>query len=187
VAEKVKATMKTFRGVRARLGPCGLLAAILGGLSLAPAVGPALKVGDVFPDLTSFSLEGELPATLKGRVVVVDFWASWCAPCKETFPLLEELHHRFGKQGLIILAVNEDKNRRAMTEFLKEYPVTFSVVRDAKKKLAAHVNVPALPTSYILDGDGKVLSIESGARVAQSRKEFVKQIERWVEKNKEKR
>jgi thiol-disulfide isomerase/thioredoxin len=183
----MKATMKTSQGVRARLGPFGLLAAILGGLSLAAAVGTALKVGDVFPELSSFALEGELPATLNGRIVVVDFWASWCAPCKETFPLLEELHHRFGKQGLVILAVNEDKNRRAMTEFLKEHPVTFSVVRDTKKKLAAHVNVPALPTSYILDGDGKVLTIESGTLIAQNRKEFVKQIERWVEKNKEKR
>src|SRR5262249_59923547 len=121
-----------------------------------------LKVGDTFPDLARLDLEGDLPPSLTARVVIVDFWASWCAPCKDTFPLLEELHHRFGKQGLVILGVNEDKNRTAMKEFLKDYPVTFSVVRDAKKKLAAQVNVPALPTSYILDGKGRVLWIESG-------------------------
>src|SRR5882672_9243777 len=93
-----------------------------------------LRVGDSFPDLSNFSLEGEPPPALKGKIVLVDFWASWCAPCKETFPLLEQLHHRLGRKGFVILAVNEDKSRTAMAEFLKEYPVSFSVVRDARKK-----------------------------------------------------
>src|SRR5512145_2476826 len=134
--------------------------------SLTRAGAKAISVGDTFPDLASFSLEGDLPTALKGKIVVVDFWASWCAPCKETFPLLEQLHFRFGRQGLVIVAVNEDKSRAAMTEFLDDHPVTFTVVRDAKKKLAATVNVPKLPTSYVLDRNGKVLFIESGARVA---------------------
>jgi thiol-disulfide isomerase/thioredoxin len=180
----VKATIKTFQRSRGPLGLLALLAAgaVLGG-PLAQAADKALKVGDAFPDFSSFSLEGEVPAMLKGKIVLVDFWASWCAPCKETFPLLEELHHRFAKQGLVILAVNEDKSRTAMSEFLKEYPVTFSVVRDVKKRLAAKVNVPALPTSYILDGGGKVLLIESGTRIAQDRKGFIKQIEYLVQKH----
>jgi len=148
----------------------------------AAAAESTLKIGDTFPDLTAFGLEGHLPAALKGKIVIVDFWASWCGPCKQTFPQLEELHHRFGKRGLVILAVNEDKSRTAMDEFLKDHPVTFIVVRDAKKKLAAQVNVPALPTSYILDGDGKVLSIQSGARMAENRKAFTKQIEKLVTK-----
>jgi thiol-disulfide isomerase/thioredoxin len=177
--------------------PLGLIGKFSGPLALLLILGCAptlrgadtgLKVGDAFPDLSTFSLEGDLPAALKGRIVVVDFWASWCAPCKETFPLLEELHHRFSKQGLVILAVNEDKSRTAMAEFLKEHPVTYSVVRDPKKKLAAQVNVPGLPTSYILDREGKVLLIESGTRIARNRRGFVKEIERLVQENaKEKR
>lgn len=150
-----------------------------------PAADHGLGVGDSFPELSNFSLEGDPPPALKGKIVLVDFWASWCAPCKETFPLLEQLHHRLGKKGFIILAVNEDKSRTAMTEFLKEYPVSFSVVRDARKKLAATVNVPGLPTSYILDRHGKVLAIESGARISQNRKEFIKNIERLLEANSE--
>src|SRR5436309_12086786 len=106
---------------------------------LAPAAESELKVGDLFPDLSGFSLEGQLPKELRGKVVVVDFWASWCGPCRQTFPLMEELHHRFAKQGLVILAINEDKSRPAMDEFLKEYPVTFGVVRDARKRLATAV------------------------------------------------
>ena len=70
-----------------------------------------------------------------------------------------------------------------MKEFLKESPVTFNVVRDAKKKLAAAVNVPALPTSYILDGNGRVLSIQSGDSIAQNRRKFIKEIEELLAKN----
>ncbi|SRR6266540_838035 len=142
-----------------------------------------LKVGDVFPDLSGFALEGELPAGLKGKIVVVDFWASWCGPCRRTFPLMEELHHRFSKQGLLILAINEDKSRPAMEEFLRLYPVTFSVVRDAKKKLAAAVNVPSLPTSYVVNRDGKVHSIQTGEQIIQNRKAFIKEVERLLLQN----
>ena len=103
--------------------------------------------------------------------------------CRRTFPLMEELHHRFGKQGLVILAINEDKSAASMKEFLKEYPVTFSGVRDAKKKLAAEVNLPALPTSYILDGNGRILSIQIGDSIMQNRRKFTKEIEELLAKN----
>jgi len=155
---------------------------------LAPRLGRAetnttLKAGDLFPQLARFELEGELPASLKGRVVVVDFWASWCGPCRKTFPVMEELHHRYAKRGLVILAVNEDKSRTAMDEFLKENPVTFTVLRDAKRKLAAEVKVPALPTSYLLDSLGKVRSIQPGARTAKNSKAFIKEVEALLEEN----
>ena len=138
---------------------------------------PAIKVGDVFPNFADFALEGELPKELKGKLVIVDFWASWCGPCRGTFPLMEELHRRLGKQGLIIIAVNEDKSRVAMTEFLKQHPVSFTIVRDAKKKLAARVNVALLPASYILDGNGKVVSIQGGERTMENRAAFTKLVE----------
>jgi len=150
---------------------------------LVAAGQPALGVGDTFPSLSHFTFEGDPLPELKGKIVLVDFWASWCAPCKETFPLLEQLHHRFSKKGLVILAVNEDKSRMAMAEFLKEYPVTFPVVRDSGKKLVAKVNVPGLPTSYILDPNGKVLAIERGSRIAQNRKEFIARVEQFLENN----
>ena len=164
---------------------CGAIAAILLGVLCACGEEAALKIGDTFPDLGDMSLDGELPATLRGRIVIVDFWASWCAPCKQTFPVMEELHHRFGKKGLVVLAVNEDKSRKAMDEFLKEHPVTFPVVRDSKKRLAERVNVPGLPTAYILDGAGKVLAIESGVSIASNRKAFTRRIEELVNRNRE--
>ncbi|MBK7999934.1 MAG: TlpA family protein disulfide reductase [Verrucomicrobia bacterium] len=150
----------------------------------APAADePAIKVGDTFPALADFGLEGTLPADLKGKLVIVDFWASWCGPCRGTFPMMEDMHKRLGKRGLVIIAVNEDKSRVAMTEFLRQHPVSFTVVRDAKKKLAATVNVALLPASYILDGNGKVVSIQSGERTMQNRAMFVRHVEDLLEKH----
>jgi thiol-disulfide isomerase/thioredoxin len=155
---------------------------------LTPALGhgatnATLKVGELFPQLSRFELEGELPPSLKGRIIVVDFWASWCGPCRKTFPIMEELHHRYAKRGLVILAVNEDKSRAAMDEFLKENPVTFTVLRDAKRKLAAEVRPPVLPTSYLLDASGKVHSIQPGARTAKDSRALLKEVEALLEQN----
>ena len=149
----------------------------------AEAEEPAIKVGDQFPVLADFALEGELPRELKGKLVIVDFWASWCGPCRGTFPLMEDLHRRLGKRGLVIVAVNEDKSRVAMTEFLKQHPVSFTVIRDTKKKLAAKVNVAVLPSSYILDGNGNVLSIQGGERTMDNRAAFIKLVEDLLEKH----
>jgi len=151
--------------------------------AMAAGAEPEIKVGDVFPNLSDHALEGDLPADLAGKLVIVDFWASWCGPCRGTFPLMEDLHKRLGKQGLVIIAVNEDKSRVAMNEFLKRHPASFTVVRDAKKQLAAKVNVPLLPASYILDGKGRVLSIQLGERTVENRAAFIKLIEDLLEKH----
>ncbi len=148
----------------------------------AAAEEPSIKVGDVFPALPGFGLEGELPKDLKGKLVIVDFWASWCGPCRGTFPMMEEMHKRLGPRGLVIIAVNEDKSRVAMNEFLRQHPVSFTVVRDHGKKLAAAVNVATMPASYILDGRGKVVSIQSGERTLQNRVAFTKLVESLLEK-----
>ena len=75
------------------------------------------------------------------------------------------------------------KSKPAMEEFLKEYRVTFGVLRDAKRKLAAAINVPSLPTSYLIDGQGRVQSIQPGARTVANSKDFIRQIETLLEQN----
>lgn len=141
-----------------------------------------LKVGDPFPDLRDFPLDGKLPAALQGNVVVVDFWASWCAPCQRTFPVMEDLYLRFRKQGLLILAINVDKSRVAMEEFLKEHPVTFHVVRDSKRELVSRLRLPSLPCSFVIDRDGKIRSISTGLFSAAAKKQQVKLIEELLGK-----
>jgi thiol-disulfide isomerase/thioredoxin len=147
---------------------------------IATTASAGLKVGDDFPNLASFQFEGELPADLAGKIVMVDFWASWCAPCKKSFPVLDELQKTFGEQGLVIIAVNEDQKKSDMNHFLKENKVSFTVVRDAApdgKKLVDKVYVSTMPSTFIIDGAGKVRFVHSGFQGADTKKEYEQEIE----------
>ena len=153
-------------------------AALVGVLTLSLVVAQAgWKVGDVLPDLAAQKLEGKLPDSLKGKVVLVDFWASWCVPCAESFPALEELHQRYKDRGLVILAVSTDEERAKMEKFLKKHPVTFAVVRDAGQKLVAQADVSTMPTSFLVDAEGKVRFIHAGFHGEKTRKQYAEEIE----------
>ena len=139
--------------------------------------GPALKVGDPFPDLAGLGVEGELPRDLKGKVVIVDFWASWCGPCQESFPLMEDLYRKYRDQGLVVLAINVDESRSAMRTFLSDNPVSFPVVRDAKRRLVARVNVTSMPTSFLLDRKGAVRFMHPGYKGHETKRLYTREIE----------
>jgi thiol-disulfide isomerase/thioredoxin len=150
-----------------------LAALLIGIFSTARA---ALKVGDTLPDLSTFKLEGKLPDSLKGKVVIVDFWASWCKPCAESFPMLDELQKKYGDK-LVIIGVNVDEKAANMEKFLKKHPVSFTVVRDAEQKLVAAAEPKTMPTSYILDGEGKVRFFHNGFHGDDTRKEYLNEID----------
>lgn len=147
------------------------------------AGGKGIKVGDTFPELSSFGLEGKLPDDLKGKVVLVDFWASWCGPCKDSFPVMENLQQKFGSKGLIILAVNLDEDAAAMKDFLKDHPASFTIVRDASKKLVSTANIASMPTSMVIGADGKVVSIHKGFHGKDTAKEYAKEFEGLLSAN----
>ena len=150
------------------------LAALLAGTFFSATA--ALKVGDSLPDLASFKLEGKLPDALKGKIVVVDFWASWCLPCAKSFPVLEELQKKYADR-LVVLAVNVDEKKANMDHFLAKHPVSFNIVRDAGQKLVAVAEPATMPTSFILDGDGKVRFLHNGFHGEDTRKEYISEIE----------
>ncbi len=144
-----------------------------------------LKIGSAFPDLASFKFEGQLPAELKGKIVFVDFWASWCGPCEKSFPVMDELQKKFGPQGLVIIAVNEDEKKPDMERFLKEKKVSFAIVRDAAQagqKLVDKVDVSAMPSSFIVDQSGRLCFSHSGFHGTETKKEYEKQIESLLKK-----
>jgi thiol-disulfide isomerase/thioredoxin len=142
----------------------------------------ALKVGDGFPDLASFKLEGKLPESLKGKLVIVDFWASWCGPCKDSFPVMNDLQKKYADKGLVIIAVNEDEEKSDMQDFLKDNAATFTVVRDAKQKLVGEAGIQTMPSSFILDETGKVRFTHSGFHGAETRKQYEQEIESLLKK-----
>jgi len=153
-----------------RIIPVSLL---IGSLLTANA---ALKVGDSLPDLSTFQLEGKLPDGMKGKVVIVDFWASWCLPCAKSFPTMDELQKKYGDH-LVVLAVNVDEKEANMDKFLKNHSVSFTVVRDGKQKLVEVVSPQTMPTSFILDPSGKVCFLHNGFYGDKTRQEYIKEID----------
>jgi thiol-disulfide isomerase/thioredoxin len=110
----------------------------------------------------------DLPTDLRsyaGKVVIVDFWASWCAPCRRSFPWLNTMHDRYSDDGLVILAVNMDQDRGAADRFLAEYPARFAVVFGEGETLARDFDVVAMPSSYLIGRDGKLLHRNLGFMV----------------------
>ena len=152
------------------------VAGFLCGANLSANAAP-VKAGDLFPDVSAFQLEGKLPDNLHGKIVLVDFWASWCGPCKGSFPVLEELHKRYGSQGLVVLGINLDDTREAKEEFLAKHPVTFTIVRDQKHEMVKKVSIGTMPTSFLLDGEGKVKFVHNGFHGNETQKRYVEEIE----------
>jgi thiol-disulfide isomerase/thioredoxin len=153
-----------------------LTSVLVAGSSVAGGVKP----GDSFPDLAGFKLEGKLPEVTKGKVVLVDFWASWCEPCKQSFPVMEELHKRYAERGLVIIAVNVDENRPDMEAFLKKNTATFVVLRDPNQKLVEKTGIATMPSSFLIDREGKVRFTHTGFRGAETKKKYEEEIESLV-------
>jgi thiol-disulfide isomerase/thioredoxin len=159
-----------------------VLAAILvAGFCLRVLAG-GFKVGDALPDLAALKLEGKLPETLKGKVVLLDFWASWCDPCKASFPAMEELHKRYEAQGLVVIAVNVDEKKSDMDGFLKKNAASFTIVRDAAQKLVAQAGIATMPSSFIVDQEGKVRFVHAGYFGEETKKQYQQQIESLLKK-----
>ncbi|MEP7297084.1 MAG: TlpA disulfide reductase family protein [Burkholderiales bacterium] len=138
----------------------------LAALCLATLAAPAawsLDTGAAAPELTLPGLKEAVNlANLKGKVVYVDFWASWCGPCKQSFPFMNALQSKYRAQGFEILAVNVDAKREDADKFLSEVPAQFTVAFDAKGESAKRFDVKSMPSSYLIGRDGKVVAAHKG-------------------------
>lgn len=111
--------------------------------------------------------DNSIVQSAKGKVVLLDFWASWCEPCRKSFPWMNELQRKYGKQGLTVIGVNLDMTRSDADAFLKAIPAQFRIEYDPDGKLASQLNVAAMPTSFLLDRNGKIVKQHAGFRDAQ--------------------
>ena len=102
-----------------------------------------------------------------GKVVVLDFWASWCVPCRRSFPWLNAMHDKYAEQGLVIVGVNLDMERGDAAKFLEEYPARFAIIYDETKELARQFEVVAMPSSYVIGRDGQLAAKHMGFKVKQ--------------------
>ncbi len=115
------------------------------------------------PDFTLQGRTGKVRlSSLKGRVVYVDFWASWCVPCRKSFPWMNEIEKQFGPKGLTVIAINVDKGGGAADAFLKDYPPVFKIAFDPSGAVAESYGVWTMPSSYLIDKKGNLRYAHKG-------------------------
>lgn len=112
----------------------------------------------------------------RGKVLYIDFWASWCGPCAKSFPFLNELNMRLKDRGLQIIGVNLDENPKDAQDFLATYPANFTVTADINEQCARDFGVKAMPSSYLIDRKGIIRHVHLGFRTGES-----KELQTWVE------
>ena len=147
--------------------------------ALALSVGSA-SAQDVGSRAPAFDLVGSPKqvrlADMKGQVVYVDFWASWCAPCKQSFPWMNEMQAKYGPRGFTVVGINVDQKREDADKFLVGTPAKFSVAYDTTGKVAEVYQPKGMPTSFLIGADGKVRAIHVGFKDSQ-REELEREIQ----------
>jgi peroxiredoxin len=155
-----------------------VLALLLG----APAHSAAVESGERAPSVALESLASTpapAPASvaaLKGQVVYVDFWASWCVPCRRSMPALQSLYRRQRDRGFVVIGVNKDPETRDAERFLRSLPVTFPLVADGNDAVAKAFGVKAMPSGYLIDRTGVVRQIHHGF-TAETEKTLEREVE----------
>jgi peroxiredoxin len=141
----------------------------------APAVDPAAQLELVRPGRAQSAKAFEVPtpeggkltlADFRGRVVLLNFWATWCGPCKEEMPAMERLYQKFREQGLVVLALSNDSegSTKSVARFVKESGFTFPVGLDSRLRVASLYGIRVLPASLIIDRKGGISYIALGPR-----------------------
>jgi peroxiredoxin len=138
-----------------------LVAIVAAALMTLPAAGANPSPA---PQFTLDSRAGS-PVSLaqyKGQVVMLNFWASWCGPCRQEMPLLENIYKKYNKMGFTLIGVNVEPDSKAADEWLKQTPVSFPVLYDKESKVSAMYDVAGMPSTVIIDRKGNVRMLHRG-------------------------
>jgi len=148
----------TLRTTSVRLSTLGV---VIGCLLLAPAWGGD---GEPAPNFTLNDADGNAVSLgdLKGQVVMINFWASWCGPCRQEMPLLEQIHRKYEPLGFTLLGVNVEENSADGQAFLKDRPVSFPVLYDPENGVSQLYDVVAMPSTVLIDRRGNVRYLHHG-------------------------
>ena len=153
----------------------GLLLALL----LAPVGAPAVEVGQVAPALTVPSIDPRHPISLsdyRGKVVYLDFWSSWCAPCRRAMPRFSSLRDQWSRDDFEVVAVNVDPVKEDARRFLAQVSVSYPVGVDVTARSATTFGVAAFPAAFLIDREGIVRHVYRGAADVRAIGEDVRRL-----------
>ena len=114
---------------------------------------------------------------LRGQVILLNFWASWCGPCRQEMPLLEKLHQRYSPLGFTVLGVNVEEDPRKAKTLLKDISVSFPILFDTTNKVSKQYKVSAMPSTIMIDRDGNMRYLHKGYKPGDET-----QYKKWVKK-----
>ena len=156
-----------------------LYAGLLVTISLAPRQAVGQKLNNPALEFSGITVKGDTLdlADLDGKVVVLDFWASWCGPCLEEMPFLIELYQELDHPSLEIVAINVDQNPQDMRVFLRDLPEKppFPIIVDSQGAIAGQYDLEGMPTTVFLDRNGIVRYVHSGFK-SKDKKEYRRQL-----------
>jgi cytochrome c biogenesis protein CcmG/thiol:disulfide interchange protein DsbE len=151
------------RALRSARGLGAVMIMIVAATSAFDASSMAAEPGSLAP---SFEVPGASGAVklsaYRGKLVYLDFWASWCGPCKRSFPWMNQLQAKYGAQGLQVLAVNLDGKHADALDFLSATPTNFTIGFDPEGTVATQYEVIGMPSSVLIGPDGKVVAMHAG-------------------------
>lgn len=146
----------------------------------------AVNRGEPVPALELAAWQDTNPAInlqgLHGKILYIDFWASWCVPCKKSFPFMNTLREKYSAEELQILAINMDEYRADADKFLKTKPALFTLLQ-GNTETAKAFDIPGLPTAYLVDINGMVVARHTGFNIKSASK-TIKQIDFLLAKDK---
>lgn len=153
---------------------CSVSFAAVGTASAAAGAGPA-------PNFTLKSLKGKNMklSEMAGNVVLINFWASWCGPCREEMPLLNDLHKKYKPLGFTVLGVNVEEQADNARGFLNDFPVDFPVLLDSMNQVSKMYKVVAMPTTVVVDRDGNMRFLHKGYKSGDEQK-YRKMVKKLV-------
>ena len=156
------------------------LTAILSLLFLALNV----NAGTISGKAADFTLKSNTGKNLRlsdfrGQVVMINFWASWCGPCRQEMPILDQLYKRYGKLGFTLLGVNVEQDSSKANAYLKDIPVSFPILYDTENLTSKLYNVNAMPTTVMVDRNGNMRFIHHGYKPGYE-KDYKKQIKALI-------
>jgi thiol-disulfide isomerase/thioredoxin len=132
-------------------------------MGCSPGVGP--RVGSLAPDFQLPDLSGETTylLDLRGKPVLLNFWATWCGPCVGEMPLFQAIQDDWADDGLVILAVNSGEAAGQVVRYVQSKGYTFPVLLDTQQKVTEKYNIRGIPATFFINADGKIVDMQVGA------------------------
>jgi peroxiredoxin len=143
-----------------------------------------VHAGEVSGKAPDFTLKSNTGKNIKlsehrGEVVLLNFWASWCGPCRQEMPLLEQLHERYSSYGFTVMGVNVEEDSSKAKKMLRDVPVTFPVLFDTQNKASKSYKVSAMPSTVMIDRDGNMRYLHKGYKSGDEQ-EYAKWIKKLI-------